>query len=133
MFRLKEAIERAKQNGKPVQRKQIAAVLWPDSNEVTQQVNMTSLTNKTPKKISPEWVPVICKMLDCTADYLFGLEEIQETKGVNYYEMFPNLEKPLIEYCLKKFPMYGINEFEAIFKNKKYMDSIRESEDYLGF
>ena len=43
MMRIEQAIARAKEQGKKVLKKDIAARLWPDSTEVGQQVNMTSL------------------------------------------------------------------------------------------
>lgn len=72
-LRVNEAIARAQTNGKKIFKKDVAARLWEGSNEQAQQVNMTNLVNGTTKRISPEWVVVLCQMLDCTADYLFGL------------------------------------------------------------
>jgi len=75
MLQLKEAIARSESNGKKVLKKDIAARLWEGSNEQAQQVNMTNLVNGTTKKISPDWVIVLCSMLGCSADYLFGLKD----------------------------------------------------------
>lgn len=73
MMRIEEAIARAKQQGKKVLKKDIAARLWPDSTPVAQQVNITRLcAGKTPR-INVEWVTIICEMTGCTADFLFGL------------------------------------------------------------
>ena len=73
MMRIEEAIARAKQQGKKVLKKDIAARLWPDSTPVAQQVNITRLcAGKTPR-IDVGWVNVICEMTGCTADFLFGL------------------------------------------------------------
>ena len=72
-LRVNEAIARAQTNGKKIFKKDVAARLWEGSSDSAQQVNMTNLVNGTTKKISPEWVVVLCQMLDCTADYLFGL------------------------------------------------------------
>lgn len=73
-LKVNEAIARSEANGKKVLKKDIAARLWDGSSDAAQQVNMTNLCNGTTKKISPEWVVVLCEMLDCTAGYLFGLE-----------------------------------------------------------
>lgn len=73
MMRIEEAIARAKQQGKKVLKKDVAARLWPDSTPVAQQVNMTSLCNGTTSRISPEWVNIICEMTGCSADFLFGI------------------------------------------------------------
>lgn len=74
-LKVKEAIARSEMNGKKVLKKDIAARLWEGSSEQAQQVNMTNLVNGTTKKISPDWVVTLCEMLDCTADYLFGLKD----------------------------------------------------------
>lgn len=72
-LRVNEAIARSEANGKKVLKKDIAARLFEGSSESAQQVNMTNLCNGTTKRIVPEWVVIICKMCDCSADYLFGL------------------------------------------------------------
>ena len=73
MMRIEQAIARAKEQGKKVLKKDIAARLWPDSTEVGQQVNMTSLCSGATSRVEPEWVNIICEMTGCTADFLFGL------------------------------------------------------------
>jgi DNA-binding Xre family transcriptional regulator len=74
-LRVSEAIARAQTNGKKVYKKDVAARLWEGSTESSQQVNMTNLCNGTTKKIAPEWVDILCEMLDCTPNYLFGYEK----------------------------------------------------------
>lgn len=73
MLRINEAIARAERMGKKVFKKDLAALLWSDSSANAQQVNMTKLVNGTSKKVSIEWVEILCRELNCTADYLFGL------------------------------------------------------------
>lgn len=73
MLRINEAIARAERMGKKVFKKDLAALLWPDSSVNAQQVNMTKLVSGTSKKVSIEWVEILCRELNCTADYLFGL------------------------------------------------------------
>lgn len=75
MFRINEAILRAGLKGKKVFKKDLAAKMWPDSTEAGQQVNMTALCCGKKQKIAPEWVVIICKECECSADYLFGLLE----------------------------------------------------------
>lgn len=72
-MRIEQAIARAKDAGRKVLKKDIAARLWPNSNETAQQVNMTALCSGKTTKINPEWVAIICEMTGCTADFLFGL------------------------------------------------------------
>lgn len=73
MLRINEAIARAERMGKKVFKKDLAALLWSESSEGAQQVNMTKLVSGRAKKISIEWVEILCRELDCSADYLFGL------------------------------------------------------------
>jgi hypothetical protein len=72
-IRIEEAIARAKQRGKKVKKIDIARRLWPDSSRAAQIVNMGGLCNGRTTKVSPEWVAIICEMLDCSADFLFGI------------------------------------------------------------
>lgn len=73
MMRIEQAIARAKEQGKKVLKKDVAAKMWPDSTPAAQQVNMTALCNGKTNKINPDWVNIICEMTGCTADFLFGL------------------------------------------------------------
>ena len=73
MMRIEQAIARAKEQGKKVLKKDLAAKLWPDSTEAGQQVNMTALCSGKTTKINPDWVAIICDMTGCTADFLFGI------------------------------------------------------------
>lgn len=73
-LRIEEAIARAKANGTKVLKKDIAAKLWPDSVESAQQVNMTKLCNGRTASIRPEWIIEICRLTNCTSDFLFGLK-----------------------------------------------------------
>ena len=73
MMRIEQALARAKEQGKKVLKKDLAAKLWPDSAPAAQQVNMTGLCNGSTARINPEWVNIICEMTGCTADFLFGI------------------------------------------------------------
>lgn len=74
-LRVNEAIARAQTNGKKIFKKDVAARLWEGSSDSAQQVNMTNLCNGTTKKITPDWVVILCEILDCTPNYLFGYED----------------------------------------------------------
>ncbi len=74
-LKVNEAIARSEANGKKVLKKDIAARLFEGSEESTQQVNMTNLCKGKTKRIVPEWVVILCEMLDCSANYLFGMED----------------------------------------------------------
>lgn len=72
-IRIEQAIARAKDNGKKIYKKDIAARLWPESVPVAQQINMTNLCTGVTTRIAPEWVVIICEMTGCSADFLFGM------------------------------------------------------------
>lgn len=73
MIRIEQAIARAKEQGRIVMKKDIAARLWPDASPAGQQVNMTNLCSGRRDSVKAEWVKIICDMLGCSADFLFGL------------------------------------------------------------
>lgn len=74
MIRIEQAIAAAKERGKKVLKKDIAARLWPQSSPEAQQVNMTSLCRGETARIMPEWINIICEMTGCTADFLFNVK-----------------------------------------------------------
>lgn len=73
VFRIEEAIARARANGKKVLKKEVAAKLWPDSTEQAQQVNMTKLCTGKTARIAPEWVKIVCDLTGVSADFLLGI------------------------------------------------------------
>ena len=73
MIRIEQAIARSKERGNKVLKKDIAARLWPDSTPVAQQVNITRLCAGRTPRIEERWIPIICEMTGCSADFLFGL------------------------------------------------------------
>ena len=72
-IRIEQAIARAKEQGRAVTKKGLAAKLWPDVSEVGQQVNMTGLCNGSRERVKPDWIPIICRECGCSADFLFGM------------------------------------------------------------
>ena len=73
MLRIEQAMARAKDLGRPILKKELAALLWPDSSEAAQQVNMSNLCNGRRDAVKSEWVEIICRACGCSADFLFGL------------------------------------------------------------
>lgn len=76
-LRINEAIAYAEIRGKKVLKKDIAARLFKNKNRAAQQVNMTNLCKGKTQRVSPDMVRIICEMCGCTADFLFGLEDIK--------------------------------------------------------
>lgn len=79
-LRVNEAIARCMMNGKKVWKKEIAARLFDGATESAQAVNMTNLCTGKTKRIAPEWVVILCEMLDCSADFLFGINNEDKEK-----------------------------------------------------
>lgn len=73
MFNIEQAIAQAKDNGREVTKKAIALRLWPETNEICAVINMSKLCTGKVKRIAPEWVPIICEMCGCDANFLFGI------------------------------------------------------------
>ena len=74
-LRIDEAIAKAQLNGKKVFKKDLADKIFASEKESTRQVNMTNLCTGKTKRVSPEWVKIICEECGCTANFLFGLED----------------------------------------------------------
>lgn len=72
---LSTAISQAKEKGVKVLKKELAAKLWPNSKEITQQVNMSSLISGRTSRISLDMIHVICHELKCTPNLLFNIFE----------------------------------------------------------
>lgn len=73
MFRIEQAIAFAKEQGRPITKKELAAFIWPDSTESGQQVNMTRLCAGRTPRIEIRWVKVICEKTGVDANFLFGI------------------------------------------------------------
>ena len=73
MIRIEQAIARAKEQGRKVLKKDIAAALWPDANPANQQIKMTLLCKGKTTRIEPGWVKIICEQTGVSADFLLGI------------------------------------------------------------
>lgn len=82
-LRLDESFAIAKENGNKIKKLELARILWPESKDKTAHTNMSNLMHGKVKKIDIEAVPVICKKLGVTADYLFGLSS-EPTKSEEF-------------------------------------------------
>ena len=80
MFRIKEALAYAKENGLIKRNSDLANELWCDSTEKSAYMNFHNLINGKSKKINIGDVPFICKTLGVSADYLFGLSDLRNNQ-----------------------------------------------------
>lgn len=74
-LKVNEAIARAEMNGKKIFKKDLAAKIWANSRPEAQAVNMTNLASGITKKVNPDWIVILCKELECSADFLLGLSD----------------------------------------------------------
>lgn len=73
MFNLEEAFVYAKRAGRPVMKKDLAKLLWPDATPEAQVINMSNLCAGKTARIRPEWIPIICRELGVTPEFLLGM------------------------------------------------------------
>jgi len=73
MFNIEQAIARAKDHGHEVTKRAIAYRLWPKTAEACAVINMSKLCTGKLQRIDPDWVPIICEMCHCDANFLFGI------------------------------------------------------------
>lgn len=96
-FRLNEAFEYAKKvDGRKIKKIDLAKILWGDSTAKTAHTNFSNLANGKSKKINIDAIPIICKHLGVTADFLFGLSQ-EPTKA----QEFQTLKAQILEYLEK--------------------------------
>jgi hypothetical protein len=70
---INEAVARAQSEGRPIEKRELARLLFPDVAPESRVVTMANICSGRTKRIAPEWVPIICAACGCSADYLFGL------------------------------------------------------------
>ena len=75
MFRLKECMSRAKENGLLGKKMDFAQTIWKGSSEKSARMNLLNLSNGKSHRIDIGVVPIICAKLGVTADYLFGISD----------------------------------------------------------
>lgn len=80
MFRLKESIKMAKDNGVLGRKAEFAQSMWPNSSARSARMNLSNLVSGKSKKIDIENVPLVCERLGVSADYLFGLSDVPNQK-----------------------------------------------------
>lgn len=74
MLRIREAIKKHnKRRGKNITQKELGAILFPDSTEPTQIVNINNLCSGKTKRIEIGMVSIICDTLGVDANYLFNI------------------------------------------------------------
>ena len=80
MFRIKDALAYAKEKGLIKKNSDLANELWCNSTEKSAHMNFRTPIEGKRKKINIADVPLICKTLGVSADYLFGLSDVRTNK-----------------------------------------------------
>lgn len=63
--------------GERLEKKKLAALLFADApTDSARQVAMTNICRGRTLRIKPEWIPIICNYCGCSADFLFGMENV---------------------------------------------------------
>lgn len=73
-FKINEAILSAKLKGLKMNKKELAKLLWEESQPKSRTVNMSSLCNRRTQKINIEWVSKICEATGVDANFLFNIK-----------------------------------------------------------
>lgn len=74
-LRLKEAFERAKELGLVKRKTDFAQEIWKDSSPKSAYMNFTNLEKGYVKKIDLNVVEFLCKRLDVSIEFLFGISD----------------------------------------------------------
>lgn len=74
-LKINEAIAYANARGNLIRKKDLAKRIFPDATESSMIQNMSNLCAGRTKRIAPEWIVTICKMCDCSANFLFGMSD----------------------------------------------------------
>jgi hypothetical protein len=88
MIRIKEALERVNANrteGK-ITLIDVAREIWPESETKTQQMSISNLANNKTATMRIEWVPTLCKALECDANFLFNVVS-KESNNIDFFKM----------------------------------------------
>lgn len=62
------------------QKAELAMALWPKSSKKAAYMNLLNLETGKSKKIDVASVPILCRFLGVSADFLFGISEVPNNK-----------------------------------------------------
>lgn len=78
MFRLREAIARAEMHGLRVKRTELGKYIFPECSEQCAINKVGALMNGKVAGIKPVVVQRVCSFLGCDANFLFGIDKMQD-------------------------------------------------------
>lgn len=78
MFRIKMAIAKLEEKGKKFDTLEVGRLLFEGTTDNAIRINMSNLISGKTVGIKPKWVPILCEKLECSADFLFGIEKTKD-------------------------------------------------------
>lgn len=77
VLRIIEALAYAQVHGKKINKGELAEKLFPETNKACQYQKLQHLISGRTLRVKPETVVIICKETGVSADYIFGLKNIE--------------------------------------------------------
>lgn len=77
-LKINEALAYATANGKKINKGELAAKLFPEASKACQYQKLQHLLSGRTLRIKPETVVIICQETGVSADYLFGLKQLND-------------------------------------------------------
>lgn len=75
-LKIKEALAYAVAMGKNIDKVELAAKIFPEATKENQYMKMANLIAGRVKRVKPETVVIICQECGVSADFLFGLKQL---------------------------------------------------------
>lgn len=72
MIRINAAFAAAKERGKKVRKKELAALMWPEAPETNRMRSIGNLASGRTTRIEPEWLNIIAEYCGVSIDFLLG-------------------------------------------------------------
>lgn len=76
MLRIREAFLHAEMKGKKIEKRQLAAKIWPNSTQKSSEQLLQRLMNGKAETIRIDFVQIICNELGCDANFLFDIKPV---------------------------------------------------------
>lgn len=75
-IKINEALAYATAHGKKINKGELAAKLFPEVNKACQYQKLQNLLSGRTARVNPETVVIICNETGVSADFLFGLKDL---------------------------------------------------------
>lgn len=75
-LKINEALAYATAHGKKINKVELAARIFPEANKACQYQKLQHLLSGRTARVKPETVVIICNETGVSADFLFGLKDL---------------------------------------------------------